>query len=340
VVVFVLRRLVRIVFSLVAVSMITFTLLQLAPGNFADISRLTSGGSAIGGGASVEAATSQFTSRYGNQVPPWEQYLKFMKGVVTLDMGPSYKYPNQTVQHIISTAFPISAGLALCAIALALLIAVPLGVVAALKRNTKWDYGTMFSVTALHSLPSYLLALMLILLFSLTVHIFPTSGWTGPKDAVLPILALGLSSAAVLARYVRASMIETLREEYITAAYAKGGNPRVVLIRHALRNSLIPLVTVTGPMLAILMTGTVFVETIFQIPGLGQYFGFAAQARDMPLLMGCTLFFAAILMLMNLLVDIAYGLLDPRIRFGEGGWATWRGPRRRRRALRPAMLTP
>jgi len=340
VVVFVLRRLVRIAVSLVAVSMITFILLELAPGDFADISRLTSGGSALGGGASVETATSQFTSRYGNQIPPWEQYLKFMKGAATLDMGPSYKYPELTVQHIIGSAFPISAGLALCAVALALLVAVPLGVIAALKRNTRWDYSTMFGVTALHSLPSYLLALMLILLFSITFHLFPSSGWSGPKDAVLPVLALGLSSAAVLARYVRAAMIETLREEYITAAYAKGAHPRVVLVRHALRNSLIPLVTVTGPLLATLMTGTVFIETIFQIPGLGQYFGIAAQARDMPLLMGCTLFFAAILMFMNLLVDLAYGLLDPRIRFGEGGWATWRGPRWRRRMLRPAIATP
>jgi peptide/nickel transport system permease protein len=337
VIVFVLRRLARIVVSLVAVSMITFVLLQLAPGNFADISRLTSGGSALGGGSSAESAMSQLTSRYGNQVPPWEQYLKFMKGAVTLDMGPSYKYPQLTVQHIIGSAFPISAGLAICAVVLALVVAVPLGVIAALKRNTRWDYGTMFGVTALHSLPSYLLALMLILLFSITVHLFPTSGWNGPKDAVLPILALGLSSAAVLARYVRASMVETLREEYITAAYAKGGHPRVVLIRHALRNSLIPLVTVTGPLLATLMTGTLFIESIFQIPGLGLYFGYAAQSRDMPLLMGCTLFFAAVLMVMNLLVDVTYGLLDPRIRFGEGGWATWRGPRRRRRELRPAI---
>ena len=339
-IVFVLRRLVRIAFSLVAVSMITFILLQLAPGSFADISRLTSGGSALSSGASAEAVKSQLTSRYGDQIPAWEQYLKFMKGVVTLDMGPSYKYPQYTVQHIIAIAFPISAGLALCAVALALFVAVPLGVIAALKRNTRWDYSTMFGVTALHSLPSYLLALMLILLFSITVHIFPTSGWNGPKDAVLPILALGLSSAAVLARYVRASMVDTLREEYIVAAYAKGGTPRTVLVRHALRNSLIPLITVTGPLLATLMTGTVFIESIFQIPGLGLYFGFAAQTRDMPLLMGSALFFAAILMLMNLLVDVAYGLLDPRIRFGEGGWATWRGPRRRRRMLQPAITTP
>lgn len=322
-VLFLLRRLLRIVVSMVVVSIITFGLLQLAPGSFADISRITSGGS----GAVDTDAISGLQARYGPGVPVWEQYLKFMAGFVTADLGPSYKYPSQTIQEIIGTAFPNSAGIAILAIALALLIAVPLGVVAALRRNGILDYTTMFTVTTLHSLPNYLFGVILILLFSVWLHWFPVAGWDGPRNAVLPVLALGLTAASILARYVRSSMLEVLREEYVTAALAKGGRARTVILRHALRNSLVPLVTAAGPLLATTMTGTVFIETLFQIPGLGFYFADAARSRDMPLLMGCTLFYALIIMVMNLLVDLAYGWLDPRIRFGEGGWVRSRSRR-------------
>lgn len=310
---FLLRRLLRIAVSMVAVSLLTFGLLQLAPGSFADISRITSGGS---GTVDVEAI-GNLQDRYGADVPLWQQYLKFMAGFVTADMGPSYKYPSRDVQEIIAAAFPNSAGIALLAVALALLLAVPLGVVAALRRNSPLDYVTMFSVTALHSLPNYLFGVILILLFSVGLHWLPIAGWDGPLNAVLPVLALGLTAASVLARYVRSSMLEVLREEYVTAALAKGGRRGVVIVKHALRNSLIPLVTAVGPLLATLMTGTVFIETLFQIPGLGYFFADSARSRDMPLLMGCTLFYALIIMVTNLLVDLAYGWLDPRIRFGE-----------------------
>jgi peptide/nickel transport system permease protein len=310
---FLLRRLLRIAVSMVAVSLLTFGLLQLAPGSFADISRITSGGS---GTVDVEAI-GNLQDRYGADVPLWQQYLTFMGGFVTADMGPSYKYPSRDVQEIIATAFPNSAGIALLAVALALFLAVPLGVVAALRRNSPLDYVTMFSVTALHSLPNYLFGVILILLFSVGLHWLPIAGWDGPLNAVLPVLALGLTAASVLARYVRSSMLEVLREEYVTAAIAKGGRRRVVIVKHALRNSLIPLVTAVGPLLATLMTGTVFIETLFQIPGLGYFFADSARSRDMPLLMGCTLFYALLIMVTNLLVDITYGWLDPRIRFGE-----------------------
>ena len=319
------RRLVRLVLSLVAVSIITFTLLQLAPGNFADISRVSSGATNIGG-VSTEHLVGELQSRYGADVPMWKQYLIFMKGAVTWNFGPSYKYPTLDVQDIIAHAFPVSATLAIVAVILALLIAVPVGVFTAVRQNSLSDHGTMFVVTLGHALPSYLTAAFLVLAFTATLHMLPSSGWEGPRNMVMPVLALALGPAAVLARYVRSSMLETLREEYVMAALAKGGPPRTVIVRHALRNSLIPLVTVVGPLLAALMTGTVFVEALFRIPGLGLYFAAAAASRDMPLLMGTALFFALILMLTNLVVDLVYGVLDPRIRT-EGGWGRWR-PRR------------
>lgn len=318
-VVFVGSRIVRLVLSLVAVSVLTFTLLQLAPGNFADLQRVTSGATNLGG-TGTEQLVGELTERYGPDVPAWQQYLIFMKGAVTWDFGPSYKYGNRTVEDIIASAFPVSATLAVLSVVLALLIALPIGIIAALRQHSIADYGTMFVVTLGHALPSYLTAAFLVVLFTATLHWLPSSGWSGPANLIMPVLALSLGPAAVLARYVRSSMLETLREEYVTAAFAKGGPERTVIIRHALRNSLIPLVTVVGPLLASLMTGTVFVEALFRIPGLGLYFATAAASRDMPLLMGTALFFALILMVTNTIVDLIYGVLDPRIRSGEGGW--------------------
>ena len=312
------RRILRLVLSLVAVSLITFTLLQLAPGNFADLQRISSGATTMGS-AGTEDVAAAFQSRYGADVPPWKQYLIFMKGAVTWDFGPSYKYPTMAVQEIIAKAFPISATLALLSVLLALLIAVPVGVFAALRQNSLADHGTMFLVTLGHALPGFLSAAFLVLLFTATLHLLPSSGWQGPRNMLMPVLALAIGPAAVLARYVRSSMLETLREEYVSAAFAKGGPRRTVILRHALRNSLIPLVTVVGPLLAGLMTGTVFIEALFRIPGLGLYFAAAAASRDMPLLMGSTLFFAVILMVTNLVVDLVYGVLDPRIRADRGG---------------------
>ncbi len=323
--VYLAKRLVRLVISIAAVSIIAFTLLQLAPGNFADIQRVASGATNIGS-TGTEQMVGELTTRYGPDVPAWKQYLLFMKGAVTWDMGPSYKYATLDVQEIIEQAFPVSATLALIAVILALLIAVPIGVFAALRQNSIGDQGTMFLVTLGHALPSYLTAAFLVLLFTATLHWMPSSGWDRPIHLVMPVLALALGPAAVLARYVRSSMLETLREDYVMAALAKGGRRSTVIVRHALRNSLIPLVTVVGPLLAALMTGTVFVETLFRIPGLGLYFASAAASRDMPLLMGTVLFYGLILMVTNLLVDLVYGVLDPRVRT-VGGWGRSR-PRR------------
>jgi peptide/nickel transport system permease protein len=321
------KRVARMVLSLVAVSMITFTLLQMAPGSFADIQRISAGAAQFGG-AGTEDMVRAFASRYGDDIPAWQQYLIFMKGAVTWDFGPSYKYPTQDVQDIIAQGFPISATIALIAVVLSLMIAIPIGVYAAVRQNSKADHGAMFLITLGTALPNYLTGVILVLFFTLTLGVLPSSGWDGPQYMIMPVLALVLGPTAVLARYVRSSMLETLREEYVVAALAKGGRHATVITRHALRNSLIPIVTVLGPLLASLMTGTVFVEALFRIPGLGLYFAQAAASRDMPLLMGTALFFALILMTMNLIVDLVYGYLDPRIR-AAGGVSRWRSQQKR-----------
>ncbi|MGO1973115.1 MAG: ABC transporter permease [Propionibacteriaceae bacterium] len=317
VVVFVGRRLIRLVLSLVVVSLLTFGALQLAPGDFASIQ--SAGGGTVGlAAAETMESSQQLQARYGAEVPVWKQYLIFMGGAVTGDMGPSYKYPQRTIEDIIASAFPISASLAVLATGLAILLSVPLGMVAAVKRKSLWDTAGMFIVTLGHGLPNYLAGLALVLLFSTTLGWLPTYGWQGPVNMVMPVIALAVAPVAVLARYVRSSILETLREEYVTAAMAKGGKKYVILVRHVLRNSLMPLVTVVGPALAALATGTIFVEKLFGIPGLGHYFAEAAVSRDMPLLMGSTLFFAALLMVMNLVVDLTYAALDPRVRADLG----------------------
>jgi peptide/nickel transport system permease protein len=314
---FIFMRLIRIAVSIIVVSMITFALLQAAPGNFADIQRVASGATGMSP-AQTSEVIGEIRGRYDPELPAWQQYLNFMKGAVVWDFGPSQGYPNLTVQSIIARAFPVTVVLATVSVAIAVLISVPLGVLTAVKQNTWVDYVSMFIFTIGRALPNYLVALFLILLFARELRWLPTRGWGSIEEAILPIFALTIGSIALLSRYVRSSMIDTLRQDYIMTVRAKGGNTNAIVVKHALRNSMIPFVTVVGPYLAGLMTGTVFIESIFGIPGLGGYFADAARTRDMPLLMGSTIFFALILMGTNLVVDIIYRILDPRIAFESG----------------------
>lgn len=311
---FLLKRLGFMLVALVFVSLLTFTLMHLAPGNFLDAKRFSSGDVSGDEQASVDVV-AEMEKRYGLDKPLYVQYLTYMKGMATWDMGPSFQFPQLHIEEIIAQAFPVSLTLALFSVALSIVIAVPLGILAAVKQNTLWDYLSMFLSMIGNSIPAYVLAVFLILFFSLKLHLLPTAGWTEPKHVILPVLSLGLGSVGGIARYMRTSMVEALRQDYIAAAWAKGGSFRRVVLGHALRNSLIPLITVVGPQLARLMVGTVFIESMFRVPGLGSYFTLAANTRDFPLLMTSSVFFAFVIMLMNLVVDLTYGFLDPRIRF-------------------------
>jgi len=315
--VFLLRRSGRLVVSLVVVAVITFGLLSLAPGSFGGIQAAGAGSTGLASGRTVDL-TTQVQQRYGEDVPVWEQFTNWLLPALRGDLGFSYKYPESTVGELIADKLPVSLALALIAMTLALAVAVPAGVLAATRRNSAWDHGSMFVLTAATAFPTYLAAILLVLVFSSGLHWLPTGGWSGPENAILPIVALAIAPAGVMARYVRSSVLEVLREEYVVAAVAKGGSRRAVVRRHVLRNALMPLVTVAGPLLTGLVVGTIFIETIFGVPGVGGLFTQAAQVRDMPLLMGTTLTFALLLMLMNLLVDLSYAVLDPRTRAGLG----------------------
>jgi ABC-type dipeptide/oligopeptide/nickel transport system permease component len=317
-IVFLLRRLLRLGLSLFVVSVLTFGLLSLAPGSFAGIQAAGGAGSTgLASGRTVDMS-HQVEQRYGEDVPVWRQYANWLLPALKGDLGYSYKYPGSTVDELILGKLPVSLALAVLAMTIALAIAIPAGLMAATRRHSLWDHGSMFTLTAATAFPSYLAGILLVLVFSSWLHWLPTGGWAGPKYAVLPLLALAIAPAGILARYVRSSVLEVLREEYVVAAIAKGGRRSVVMRRHVLRNALMPLVTVGGPLLTGLVVGTIFIETIFGVPGIGGLFTQAAQVRDMPLLMGTTLTFALLLMVVNLFVDLSYAVLDPRTRIGLG----------------------
>lgn len=311
---YVVRRGVFIVVALLVILFITFMLMHLAPGSFLDINMLQSQLGSTADQQQVASQINEWKSKYRLDRPLWRQYVTYVWDLVRWDVGPSFRYPNVRVEDMVAAAFPVSATLAVLGVVLAALVGIPLGIAAALNYNHWLDYvSTVLSLIGM-MIPPYVAAVFLMLLFSLQLGWLPTGGWGRPVYYVLPVMALSLGPIATIARYLRASLVEILNVEYIRTAWAKGGTDRAVVFGHALRNALIPLVTVLGPTLSYLIIGTLFVENMFRIPGLGRLFAAAAQTRDYPLLMTCTAVFAAVVMVMNLCVDLTYGLLDPRIK--------------------------
>jgi oligopeptide transport system permease protein len=249
---------------------------------------------------------------------PWfTQYLYYVKGVFTADLGPSLVQRNQTVNDIIKEHFPVSLKLGAFAMLFAVVFGIPLGIIAALKQNTAWDYAVMTVVNAGYALPNFLIATLLIYFFALKFRAytpFPTNGWVGWQSWILPSIALGHAPMTFFARIVRGSMLETLQQDYIRTAKAKGLRWRRIVGLHVLRNSLIPAVTAAAPLLGALITGSFIVETIFGIPGIGKYFVTSVTGRDYSVTMGITIMLSLIIIVANLAVDILYGYLDPRTR--------------------------
>ena len=299
---FILRRVLLFVPTLWVIATAAFFLVHMAPGGPFQSEREI-----------PATAKAQLVHSYGLDQPLHIQYLRFLSHAARLDFGPSYKYPAKQVREIIAEALPVSAELAAWALLLALLIGVPIGILAATRQNTGWDYAAMGVALAGVSVPNFVLGPVLVLLLSLTLYIFPPALWQGPMSRVLPVITLATAYVAYIARLTRAGMLEVLRQDYIRTARAKGLSERVVVTKHALKLGILPVVSYLGPAAARIMMGSVVVESIFQVPGLGRYLVNAAFNRDYTLVLGEVLFYASFLLVLNLIVDVAYSFLDPRV---------------------------
>src|SRR5215216_787828 len=304
---FIVRRLLVTIPTILVVISITWVLIKLAPGNF------------YSGEKRIPAAIEQsIREKYGLDKPWYQQYGKTMWGIVRhLDFGISLRYEGQSVNSIIWRSLPVSAAVGILAYLLALIVGITAGSIAALKQNSRWDYMSMTLAMLGISVPNFVLGPILVLVFSLSLYWLPPSRWEGfpSRNLILPVLTLSALYMAYIARLTRAGMLEVLRSDYIRTARAKGLTERQVVLRHALRGGLLPVVSFTGPALALLVSGTVVVERIYALPGLGTYFLNANLNRDEPLILGIVAFTSILVLAFNLLVDIAYGFIDPRIRY-------------------------
>ncbi len=301
---FILKRLVIIIPMALLVVTITWGLIRIAPGNFYE-----------GEKKLPPAIEANIKEKYGLDKPWYVQYGKMMYNIVKLDFGDSLKYEDRSVNKIIRDHFPYSATIGLFAYILALVVGMFAGILAALKQNTFFDYFSMALAMLGLSVPNFVLGPVLVLIFSLGLYWLPPARWGGVTYLILPIITLAAVYAAYIARLTRAGMLEVLRSDYIRTARAKGLDEKTVLLKHALRGGIIPVVSFTGPALAGLLAGTVVVEKVFAIPGLGNIFIQSVFNRDEPLTLGIVAFLSILIMVFNLLVDISYGYLDPRIRY-------------------------
>ena len=301
---FILRRLLIIIPMALLVVTMTWALIRLAPGNFYSSEKKL-----------PPAIEENIKRKYGLDKPWYQQYGLMMLNIVRLDFGDSLKYQGQSVNEIIWRHLPYSATMGILAYILALIIGLAAGIIAALKQNSTWDYGSMALAMLGLSVPNFVLGPILVLGFALGIYWFPPARWGGISGLILPVITLSAIYAAYIARLTRAGMLEVMRSDYIRTARAKGLDEKTVLLKHALRGGIIPVVSFTGPALAALLAGTVVVERVFAIPGLGNIFIQSVLNRDEPLTLGIVAFLSILIMVFNLIVDISYGFLDPRIRY-------------------------
>lgn len=325
---FILRRLLIIIPMAIIVVSVTWGLIRIAPGNFYASDKPL-----------PPAIEANIKKKYGLDQPVWRQYVRMLGNITCrtmdaeetttngaqfgvfgyqfkcLDFGDSLKYQGQSVNEIIRRHLPYSATIGLLAYILALIIGLSAGLIAALRQNSAFDYTSMAIAMLGLSIPNFVLGPILVLGFALGVYWFPPARWGGVSSLVLPVITLAAIYSAYIARLTRAGMLEVMRSDYIRTARAKGLSEKTVLLKHGLRGGIIPVVSFTGPALAALLAGTVVVERVFSIPGLGNIFIQAVLNRDDTLVIGIVAFLSILIMLFNLIVDISYGFLDPRIRY-------------------------
>lgn len=302
---YILSRLAGLAFVLLILSMITFALMHGVPG----------GPWAYGQQLFSDEQMAALQARYGLDKPLWQQYLIWLSGVVRLDFGQSFAHPDESVLQLVGRTWPVTFHLGAMTLLLAFGVGIPLGIVSAIKQNTWVDYlATLLSIFGFVT-PHFVWGILFILVFALYLQWLPTGGWDGPINWILPVLAYALAPIAMIARYTRASVIEALRADYVRTARAKGLRESVVINRHVLRNAAIPLVTVLAPLVPDLITGSIFIEAIFRVPGLGSYWVTSTYERDYPMIIGLVILWAVLIAVTYLITDILYVFIDPRVRY-------------------------
>ncbi|GAX89491.1 ABC transporter permease [Effusibacillus lacus] len=302
-----LRRFVYMLITLWLIVTTTFILMKNLPGDpFENSEKLTKEQKAI------------LMAQYGLDKPVWEQYVNYLKDVAQGDLGVSFQYPARKVTEVIAQGFPASLELGIWALSLAITAGLALGIIAALKHNTKWDYTAMFTAVVGISVPSFVLGPLLSYFIGVKLGWLPPGLWQGPEHRILPAIALSFSTLAILARLMRTSMLDVINQDYIKTAKSKGLSQFAIVTKHTLRNAILPVVTILGPIFVNVITGTLVVEQIFSVPGLGRHFVMSVYSNDYTMISGLTIFYSVILVFVMFLTDIAYGLIDPRIRLAKG----------------------
>jgi ABC-type dipeptide/oligopeptide/nickel transport system permease component len=302
---YVLLRVAGLIPVLFVISIITFVLMHEVPG----------GPWKYGQRPFSDEQIAALKARYGLDKPLAEQYLTWFSGVLRLDLGFSFKHPDETVIGLIARTWPTTIQLGLMALLVAFSIGIPLGIIAALNQNTWIDYvATLLSILGFVT-PHFVLGILFILIFALALQWVPTGGWDEPRQWILPTLAYSLAPMATIARYTRASVVEVIRADYIRTARAKGLQERTVVSRHVLKNALIPMITVFGPIIPDLITGSIFIESIFRVPGLGKFWVTSTFDRDYPMIIGLTLVWTVLIAVTYLITDVLYMYVDPRVHY-------------------------
>lgn len=304
-----LKRLVYMVITMYLIITFTFVLMKSLPGDpFGEASqKLTAENRKI------------LYEQYGLDKPLWDQYWKYMKDVALhWDLGVSFQFPAHTVVEKIKQAFPASLELGLWAILIAITFGLALGIIAALNHNKGGDYAAMITAVIGVSIPSFVMGPLLSYYVGVKLRLLPPGLWDGPYHRILPAIALSFSTLAILARMMRTSMLDVLNQDYIKTARAKGLSNRTIVVKHTIRNAILPVITLLGPIFVNLITGTLVVEKIFSVPGLGTHFVQSIYSNDYTMIAGLTIFYSAILVVVLFLTDILYGFIDPRIRLAKG----------------------
>jgi oligopeptide transport system permease protein len=301
-----LRRLLGAIPTLLLIATLAFAMLHAAPGGPFDSEKQM-----------LPEIQKSIEAQYHLDEPLWRQYLRYLGSLARGDLGPSFQYRDTSVNELIAQGFPVDVAIGGSAILIALLLGGAIGVFTALHRNTWWDYGLMAAAVFGISIPLFVIAPLLILVFAITLHWLPPGDWGGLSHLVLPAAALAFPYTAYIARLMRGSTLEVLGSRFILTARAKGLPARTIMLRHALKPALLPLVSFLGPALAGVITGSIVIETTFGLPGIGRYFTTGALNRDYTLVMGITILYGALILLLNLLVDLCYAALDPRVRLAR-----------------------